>query len=101
MTADVVVAFGPSLYQITKTAEDFTIDDLIYPSFENYVYIGHGYIGDYDMFVFPLHPLYEIFMPGLMDGLQKVELGCWKMNFMISVFQKIAKKKYQLPDVPA
>ena len=98
MTADVVVAFGPALYQITKTAEDFTVDDLIYPAFENYVYIGHGWIGDYDMFVFPLHPLYEVFMPGLMDGLQKVELGCWKMNFMISVFQKIAKKKYQLPD---
>ena len=98
MTADVVVAFGPALYQITKTAEDFTVEDLIYPLFENYVYIGHGYIGDYDMFVFPQFTTMEIFVPGHIDGVQKVELGCWKMNFMISVFSKIAEKKYTLPD---
>lgn len=98
ITADVVVAFGPALYQITKTAEDFTVEDLIYPLFENYVYIGHGYVGDYDMFVFPQFPITEVFIPGAIDGVQKVELGCWKMNFMISVFSKIANKQYQLPD---
>ena len=98
MTADVIVAFGPALYQITKTATDFTVDDLIYPAFENYIYVGHGYVGDYDAFVFPQYPVQEVFVPGLQDGVEQVELGCWKMNFMVSVFKKIAAHKYQLPD---
>lgn len=99
MIADVVVPFGAALYQITKTGTDFTVEDLIYPAFENYVYIGHGWIGDYDMFVFPQYPLLEIFSPGTNAKRQcGVELGGWKMNFMISIFRKIAAHKYQLPD---
>ena len=64
MTADVVIPFGAALYQITKSGTDFTVEDLIYPAFENYVYIGHGWIGDYDCFLFPQFPIYEIFCPG-------------------------------------
>ena len=95
MKAEVVVPFGSALYQITKTGIDFTVEDLIYPAFENYVYIGHGWIGDYDSFLFPQFPIYEIFCPGTKS---KVELQSWKMNFMISVFRKIAAKQYQYPD---
>lgn len=95
MIADVVIPFGPALYQITKTGTDFTVEDLIYPAFENYVYIGHGWIGDYDCFLFPQYSIMDIFCPGTPS---KVELSGWKMNFMISVFRKIAAHKYQLPD---
>lgn len=95
MIADVVIPFGAALYQITKTGTDFTVEDLIYPAFENYVYIGHGWIGDYDCFLFPQYSIMDIFCPGTSS---KVELSGWKMNFMISVFRKIAAHKYQLPD---
>ena len=95
MIADVVIPFGATLYQITKTGTDFTVEDLIYPAFENYVYIGHGWIGDYDCFLFPQYSIMDIFCPGTSS---KVELSGWKMNFMISVFRKIAAHKYQLPD---
>ena len=95
MIADVVIPFGAALYQITKTGTDFTVEDLIYPAFENYVYIGHGWIGDYDCFLFPQYSIMDIFCPGTPS---KVELSGWKMNFMISVFRKIAAHKYQLPD---
>lgn len=95
MVADVVIPFGAALYQITKTGTDFTVEDLIYPAFENYVYIGHGWIGDYDCFLFPQYSIMDIFCPGTPS---KVELSGWKMNFMISVFRKIAAHKYQLPD---
>lgn len=95
MIADVVIPFGPALYQITKTGTDFTVEDLIYPAFENYVYIGHGWIGDYDCFLFPQYSIMDVFCPGTPS---KVELSGWKMNFMISVFRKIAAHKYQLPD---
>lgn len=95
MVADVVIPFGAALYQITKTGTDFTVEDLIYPAFENYVYIGHGWIGDYDCFLFPQYSIMGIFCPGTPS---KVELSGWKMNFMISVFRKIAAHKYQLPD---
>lgn len=95
MIADVVIPFGAALYQITKTGTDFTVEDLIYPAFENYVYIGHGWIGDYDCFLFPQYSIMDIFCPGTPS---KVELNGWKMNFMISVFRKIAAHKYQLPD---
>lgn len=95
MIADVVIPFGATLYQITKTGTDFTVEDLIYPAFENYVYIGHGWIGDYDCFLFPQYSIMDIFCPGTPS---KVELSGWKMNFMISVFRKIAAHKYQLPD---
>ena len=99
MKADVVIAFGPAFYQITK-ATDVTVDDLIFPYFENYVYIGHGWIGDYDLFVYPMHSLGEIFQPGDV-GPQfdtNIYLNNWKMNFMISVFGKIANHRYSLPD---
>ena len=95
MIADVVIPFGATLYQITKTGTDFTVEDLIYPAFENYVYIGHGWIGDYDCFLFPQYSIMDVFCPGTPS---KVELSGWKMNFMISVFRKIAAHKYQLPD---
>lgn len=95
MIADVVIPFGAALYQITKTGTDFTVEDLIYPAFENYVYIGHGWIGDYDCFLFPQYSIMDVFCPGTPS---KVELSGWKMNFMISVFRKIAAHKYQLPD---
>lgn len=95
MIANVVVPFGSALYQITKTGTVFTVEDLIYPAFENYVYIGHGWIGDYDCFLFPQFPIMEVFCPGTPN---KVELQGWKMNFMITVFRKIAAKQYQLPD---
>lgn len=95
MIADVVIPFGATLYQITKTGTDFTVEDLIYPAFENYVYIGHGWIGDYDCFLFPQYSIMDIFCPGTPS---KVELSGWKMNFMISVFRKIAAHRYQLPD---
>lgn len=95
MIADVVIPFGPALYQITKTGTDFTVEDLIYPVFENYVYIGHGWIGDYDCFLFPQFPVYDIFCPGSRN---KVELQGWKMNFMITVLRKIAAHQYKLPD---
>lgn len=94
-TADVVIPFGASLYQITKNGVDFTVDDLIYPAFENYVYIGHGWIGNYDCFLFPQYPIYDIFCPGSRN---LIELQGWKMNFMITVLRKIAAKQYQLPD---
>lgn len=95
ITANVVIPFGSALYQITKTGTDFTVEDLIYPAFENYVYIGHGWIGDYDCFLFPQFPILDIFCPGTTN---KVELQSWKMNFMITVFRKIAAKQYQFPD---
>lgn len=95
MTADVVVPFGAALYQITKTGTDFTVEDLIYPAFENYVYIGHGWIGDYDIFLFPQFPVYDVFCPGTRA---KVELQGWKMNFMVTILRKIATRQYQLPD---
>ena len=93
--ANVVIPFGAALYQITKTGTDFTVEDLIYPAFENYVYIGHGWIGDYDCFLFPQFPIYDVFCPGTRNA---VELSSWKMNFMVTVFKKIAAKQYQLPD---
>lgn len=96
--ANVVVPFGASFYQIIKTGTDITVEDLIYPAFENYIYIGHGWIGDYDCFLFPQYSIGEIFLPGEPHGINKVELGAWKMNFMVSVFKKIAKKEYELPD---
>lgn len=95
MTADVVIPFGPALYQITKTGTDFTVEDLIYPAFENYVYIGHGWIGDYDCFLFPQFPIYEVFCPGTRNA---IEMQGWKMNFMVTVLRKIAAHEYQLPD---
>lgn len=95
MIVNVVIPFGAALYQITKTGTDFTVEDLIYPAFENYVYIGHGWIGDYDCFLFPQFSVYDVFCPGTPN---KVELQSWKMNFMITVFRKIANKQYQLPD---
>lgn len=95
MTANVVVPFGPALYQITKTGTDFTVEDLIFPAFENYVYIGHGWIGDYDCFLFPQFSILDVFCPGTVN---KVELQGYKMNFMITVLKKIAAKQYQLPD---
>ena len=95
MVADVVIPFGAALYQITKTGTDFTVEDLIYPAFENYVYIGHGWIGNYDCFLFPQFPIYDVFCPGTKA---KIELQGWKMNFMITVLRKIAAKQYQLPD---
>lgn len=100
MIADVVIPFGAALYQVTKTGTDFTVEDLIYPAFENYVYIGHGWIGDYDCFLFPQYSVMDIFCPCLQNpkATPKVELGGWKMNFMITIFKKIAAHKYQLPD---
>lgn len=100
LTADVVIAFGPALYQITKTGTDFTAEDLIYPFFENYVYIGHGWIGDYDMFVFPQFTIDDIFCPGwyIPNSSKRLEMGGWKMNFLIRVLQKIAAHQYELPD---
>jgi len=95
MTADVVIPFGAALYQITKSGTDFTVEDLIYPAFENYVYIGHGWIGDYDCFLFPQFPIYEIFCPGTRNA---IEMQGWKMNFMVTVLRKIAAHQYQLPD---
>lgn len=95
LVADVVIPFGASLYQITKTGTDFTVEDLIYPAFENYVYIGHGWIGDYDCFLFPQYSIWDVFCPGTKA---KVELQGWKMNFMITVLRKIAAKQYKLPD---
>lgn len=107
ITADVVVAFGPSLYQITKTGTDFTVDDLYYEFLDNYVYIGHGFEGDLgmfnhltakDIFVFPQYAIQKIFMPSYDEGVGRViELGSWKMNFMVSVLKKIAKHQYKLP----
>lgn len=94
-TADVIVPFGAALYQITKTGSDFNVMDLIYPGLENYVYVGNGWIGDYDCFLFPQFNLYDIFCPGSRDT---VELQSWKMNFMITVFGKIANREYQLPE---
>lgn len=95
MIADVVIPFGPALYQITKTGTDFTVEDLIYPAFENYVYIGHGWIGDYDCFLFPQFPIYEVFCPGTRNV---IEMQGWKMNFMVTVLRKIAAHEYQLSD---
>jgi DNA polymerase I-like protein with 3'-5' exonuclease and polymerase domains len=97
MTADVVIAYGAAFYQITK-ATDVIIDDLIYPYFENYIYIGHGWIGDYDCFVYPMFTLEEIFKPGRIMGDNNIYLNNWKMNFMVSIFGKIAKHTYKLPD---
>ena len=97
MKADVVIAFGAAFYQITK-ATDVIIDDLIYPYFENYIYIGHGWIGDYDLFVYPMYTLEETFQPGHYMGDDQIYLNNWKMNFMISIFGKIAAHKYKLPD---
>lgn len=100
MVADVVVPFGAALYQVTKSGTDFTVEDLIYPAFENYIYIGHGWIGDYDAFFFPQYPIMDLFCPCTQNpaAAPKVELGGWKMNFMITVFKKIAAHKYELPD---
>lgn len=101
LKADVVLAFGPTLYQITKTGTDFTTEDLIYPMFENYVYIGHGWIGDYDIFVYPQFDIMSIFCPSYNPPRvlsKNIELQGWRMNFMVRVFQKIAAHDYQLPD---
>ena len=101
MKAEVVVPFGAALYQMTKTGTDFTAEDLIYPFFENYVYIGHGWIGDYDSFVFPQFSLMHVFCPVTMlnpFATPTVEVGGWRMNFMSSVFRKIAQKQYEYPD---
>lgn len=95
MTADVVIPFGAALYQVTKSGTDFTVEDLIYPAFENYVYIGHGWIGDYDCFFFPQFPIYEIFCPGTRNA---IEMQGWKMNFMVTVLRKIAAHEYKLPE---
>ena len=98
-TANVVVPFGAALYQIIKAA-DITVEDLIYPYFENYVYVGHGWIGDYDCFLFPQFPVYDIFCPNIVKKHEypKIELGSWKFVFFLKMLQKIAAKQYQFPD---
>lgn len=101
MKAEVIIAYGAALYQMTKTGTDFNVEDLIYPHFENYVYLGHGWIGDYDSFVFPQFSIMNVFCPVCMlnpMATPKIEVGGWRMNFMISVFKKIAAHQYEYPD---
>lgn len=98
MTAEVIVPFGPVLYQIIKTATDFTVEDLIFPFLENYFYLGHGYVGDYDSFIFPQFSIDQIFRPGKSENKPQIELGAWRMNFMVSVLRKIAKCEYAYPE---
>lgn len=106
MIVENTIAFGPALYQIIKTGNDFTVQDLYFPFLENYFYLGHGFEGDYgmfdhlkvkDMFVWPQFPLMNVFVPGYEDGVHQVELGCWMMNFLVSVCQKISTHQYKLP----
>lgn len=92
--ADVIVATGPTFYQIIKTGTDLTVEDLIYPYLKNYVYVGSGYCGKYDSFIFPLYSLDEMFYPGKTS---EVEPGCWKMTFMLNIFEKIGAHAYTLP----
>ena len=101
MKAEVIITYGAALYQMTKTGTDFNVEDLIYPHFENYVYLGHGWIGDYDSFVFPQFSIMNVFCPVCMlnpMATPKIEVGGWRMNFMISVFKKIAAHQYEYPD---
>lgn len=92
--ADVVIPFGPAMYQITKTANDFIVQDLIYPAFENYFYAGTQ-TGNWNCFVFPQYSIREVFTPG---SVSKIELGGWRMNFLVTVLRKIAAHQYDYPE---
>jgi len=94
LKCDVIVATGPAFYQIIKTATDVTVEDMIFPYLDNYVYVGHDYCGPYDAFVYPLYSVNDMFFPG---KTAEIELGCWKMNFMVSIFKKIHDRTYHLP----
>lgn len=100
------IAFGSTFYQIIKTGTDLTVMDMYYPFLENYIYIGHGFENDLgmfdhikvkDMFIWPQFSIEDIFIPGNHLGSSQIELGSWKMNFMISVFKKIHNHEYRLP----
>lgn len=108
-TVNTVVAFGSSFYQILGSSEDISIYDLYFPFLRNYVYQGHGFEGDMgmfshqkvkDMFVFPMFTLDDIFIPSKADNLgsTKVELGCWKLRYLVIILRKIAMKDYKLPE---
>lgn len=109
LTVDTVVAFGPAFYQCLQSSEDISIYDLFFPYLRNYVYQGHGFQGDLgmfnhqkvkDMFIFPMFTTHEIFIPSSQDNWAstKVELGAWRLRYMVTILRKIALKDYRLPD---
>lgn len=104
--AENTIAFGATFYQIIKSGTDLTAMDMYYPYLENYIYLGHGFENDLgmfdhikvkDMFIWPQFSIEDIFIPGNSLGSSQIELGSWKMNFMVSVFKKIHNHEYRLP----
>ena len=56
-----IMAFGAALYAINKDTDLTT--DCFYDQWMNkpYYYLGHGFIGDFDTFIFPVNSIDEIF----------------------------------------
>lgn len=107
-TVNTVLAFGASFYSILGSSEDINLYDLYFPYLNNYVYQGHGFEGDRgmfshqkvkDMFVYPMFPLDDIFIPSKDTNYAstKVELGTWKLRYMVIILKRIVMKTYKLP----
>lgn len=91
-----IMAFGDSLLQINKS-DDCLTNDFMAEFVRSYYYLGHGFIGDYDCHIFPVHSLSMIYHHSKNDP-TKIDL-----NYLTQWFReqltRMLKPNYWTPDL--
>lgn len=91
-----IMAFGNSMLQINKS-DDCLTNDFMATFVRSYYYLGHGFIGDYDCTIFPVHSLNMIYHHNKSDP-TKVDL-----NYLTQWFREQLKRmkepNYWIPDL--
>lgn len=92
--AKAIMPFGAALYAINKDT-DLTVD-CFYDQWMNkpYYYLGHGFIGTYDTFIFPVDSI-DVLYPFFED--QNTDPVNWKTRFFRAQLKNMKGDK-QLPD---
>lgn len=89
-----IMPFGPAIYSINK-ATDISAD-CFYDIWLNkpYYYLGHGYVGNFDTFIFPVDGLSSIW-PTAEDlrNNQDVSPINWKTRFFLAQLKNMLSKK--------
>lgn len=96
---EAIMAFGRVLLQINK-GDDVETDFFTSPFTKNYYYLGHGFIGTYDTFIFPVHSLNLVYHPHTVKGIvdpTKIDIN-WTTRFFRKQLNEMQTRK-EYPDM--
>ena len=92
-----ILAFGPALYAVIKTASDINITDFYASDFtRSYIYLGHGYCGDYDTYVVPADKIEDVYP---YNEVNPAIYKTWRTRFFLKQLKVLKDSNKWMPDL--